>query len=722
MRQVVQATGSGELRVVEVPVPVIGPAEVLVAAEASLLSPGTERAVRALARSSLVGKARARPDLVRQVVAKARAEGVATTARSVRARLDEEMPLGYSAAGRVIEVGDAVVGVRPGDLVATGGAGHADYQVVMGHLAVPAPGGVPAEDAAFATVAAIALHGLRQGGVDAGARICVIGLGLVGQLTARLALAAGMEVAGIDLRPWTADLVTAAGGLGLVEAGAETTGAVLDWSRGRGADAVVIAAATPSPVPLQRSPELARDRATVVVVGDVGIELDRTPFYERELTLRFARSYGPGRYERAYEEWGIDLPPAHVRWSEGRNLEAVLDLMASGRLSVADLVTHRYPIIAAADAYRLLASDERYLAVQLTYDNRSPPERREVIVARPRRVGGHRVGLLGAGNYARSTLVPALRSAGFDRITWVASASGRTARHLAERVGAERATSDAQAVIGDADVDLVVIATPHDTHADLTEAALAAGRHVFCEKPLALTADDLDRVERAWRANPGQLMVGFNRRHSRAVAEARAMLGDKGGPLVITYRVNAESLSPRHWYHDRRQGGRLLGEVCHFVDTCAALVGASPDLVWATGSGAAEALLADHLAVVLRYPDGSVASITYASSGHPSMAKERVEVLGRGHAVIIDDYRSVIVDGTTNRARHQDKGHATQLERLRSAIAGEGPAGTEDALATMRTIFACAESLLGGQAVPGPGSTGSVDQREERRSQPPSQG
>ena len=336
MKQVVQSVRSGELRVIEVPRPTPGATEVLVATSRSLLSPGTERAVRALASSSLVGKARARPDLVRQVARRARNDGVMATMKAVKSRLDEEMPLGYSAVGTVLEVGETVSGLRVGQRVATGGAGHAEFQTVAGHLAVAVPEVVSDEEAAFATVASIALHALRLAELGPGSRIAVIGLGLLGQLTARLAMASGYAVAGIDLREWTVECAQQAGAFGTVESGADTTAAILSWSRGRGVDAVLITAATSSSEPVRRAPAICRDRAAIVVVGAVGLDLERAPLYEKELYLRVARSYGPGRYDRAYEDWGVDLPPGHVRWTEGRNLEAVLDLLAAGRLTVAD--------------------------------------------------------------------------------------------------------------------------------------------------------------------------------------------------------------------------------------------------------------------------------------------------------------------------------------------------------------------------------------------------
>ena len=494
MKQIVQPLAGGPVEVLDVPRPVPDPTEVLVRTVASVISPGTERAVTALAQSSLLAKARARPDLVRQVVRKARADGFAATRHAVRSRLAEDLPLGYSAAGIVLEAGAAVTGVRPGQLVATGGAGkanHAEFQAVPGLLCATVPDGVPAGDAAFTTIAAIALHGLRLAEAGPGSKVVVLGLGLIGQLAARLALAAGCEVAGIDPAEPARRVAAGSGVLALDESGDTTTDQVLSWSRGRGADAVLVCAAGRSSDAVMRVPALCRDRAAVVIVGDVGLQLNRTPFYERELSLRFARSYGPGRYEPSYEAWGVDFPAGQVRWTEGRNFEAVLDLLASGRLQVADLVTHTFGIAEADAAYRLIERRaEPYLAIRLTYPQAQPGPglvREGAIQLRdaPPVSASPGIGWAGAGAFSTGTLLPAFRAAGFDRFVAVASASGLSARRAAERHGFEQAVPGADALLDDPGVQAVVIATPHDTHAELAANALAAGRHVWCEKPLA---------------------------------------------------------------------------------------------------------------------------------------------------------------------------------------------------------------------------------------------
>ena len=700
MKQVVQPVSGGPVQVLEVPRPVIGSAEVLVRTMASVISPGTERAVTALARSSLLAKARARPDLVRQVVRKAQTDGVATAIRAVRGRLATDVPLGYSAAGLVAEVGEAVDGIRAGQLVATGGASkanHAEFQAVPQLLCAVVPEGVPPQDAAFATLASIPLHALRLSGVEPGAKVVVLGLGLLGQLAARLAMASGCDVAGIDPSESARKTAADVGVRALDESGDATTSQILHWSRGRGADTVLVCAAGRSAEPMSRTPALCRDRATVVMVGDVGMPPRRTPYYEREISLLFARSYGPGRYEASYEAWGVDYPAGQVRWTEGRNQEAVLDLLASGRLAVSDLVTHSFDIASADEAYRVL-ENEPCLAIRLSYPAAADPDQPVRLRPRPAEVsspvGRARpgVGWIGAGAFSTGTLLPAFRQAGFDRFVAVATASGVSARRAAERHGFEKAVSGAAAVIDDPDVGVVVIATPHEVHADLTRQALSAGRDVWCEKPLALTCEELDEVEKTWRDSGRQLALGFNRRWAPSVLSAHRVLAEVQAPKLIVYRIAAGRVPDGHWYLDRRQGGRLLGEVCHFIDLAQAVVGAAIEDATAVLSGDPEQGN-DGVALALRFADGSVASIAYSSTP-PVAGKERVEVLAGPYQVIIDDFRSVLVNGRTLWKGRQDKGHSAHAAAFRQAVRGGvdlGAMPTEAMLGTMRATVQAAD-------------------------------
>jgi predicted dehydrogenase/threonine dehydrogenase-like Zn-dependent dehydrogenase len=693
MKQVVQPVRGGAVEVLDVPRPAISSTEVLVRTIASVISPGTERAVTALAQSSLIAKARARPDLVRQVVRKARTEGIPATARTVRERLADDVPLGYSAAGLAIEVGAAVEGIRVGQLVATGGAGkasHAEFQAVPGLLCSVVPESVPPEDAAFATLASVPLHALRLSGAGPGSKVVVLGLGLLGQLAARLAIASGCDVAGIDPGEFARQAAASGHVLALDESGDETTEQILRWSRGRGADAVLVCAADPSPAPMSRAPALCRDRATVVMVGDVGMPPRRTPFYEREISLLFARSYGPGRYEPSYEAWGVDYPAGQVRWTEGRNQEAVLDLLAAGRLRVSDLVTQSFSIGDADSAFRLLqARTEQRMAICLTYPALSEPD--QVVRIKPgradRSVPG--IGWIGAGAFSTGTLLPAFRDVGFERFVAVATASGITARRAAERHGFEKAVSGTDAVIDDPDVTLVVIATPHDVHAELASRALAAGRDVWCEKPLALTCADLGEVEKAWRGSGRQLTLGFNRRWAPAVLAARRVLAEIQAPRLVVYRIAAGQVPDGHWYLDRRQGGRLLGEVCHFVDLAQAVVGADiEDVAGILGGEASQR--EDGVVLALRFADGSLASIAYGSTP-PVAGKERIEVLAGSRQVVIDDFRSVLVNGRTVWKGRQDKGHRAHAAAFRQAVQGGADMPTEAMLGSMRATIQAAD-------------------------------
>jgi predicted dehydrogenase/threonine dehydrogenase-like Zn-dependent dehydrogenase len=691
VRQVVQPPGNRPVEVIEVPRPAIGATEVLVRTAASVISPGTERAITALSRSGLLAKARARPDLVRQVARKARADGLTTTMRAVRARLAADLVLGYSAAGVAVEVGDAVSGILPGQLVATGGAGmacHAEFQAVPGLLCAPVPEGVCAQDAAFATIASIPLHALRLAEAGPGAKVVVIGLGLIGQLAARLAMAAGCEVAGLDPAGHARTAAARSGVLALDERGDATTGQVRAWTRGRGADAVLVCAADRTSRPMSRAPALCRDRAVIVVVGDVGLSVPRAECYERELSVRVARSYGPGRYDPSYEAWGVDYPPGHVRWTEGRNQEAVLDLIAAGRLSVCDLVTHEFALDDAATAYRLIRERaEPYLAIRLAYPASATADR--PVRLRPAQAGASApgVGWIGAGAFSTGTLLPSFRDAGFDRYVAVASASGLSARRAAERHGFEKAVCGGDEVIGDPDVGVVVIATPHDVHERLTLAALAAGRHVWCEKPLALTCDAVDEIEQAWLASGCQLTIGFNRRWSPAVRAARDSLAGLMEPKLITYRVAAGRVPGGHWYLDPRQGGRIRGEVCHFADTAQALAGSRIEAVTGLLGGRAGA---GDAVVALRFADGSLASIGYTSAVS-ACGKEWIEVIAGSHRIIIDDFRAAQADGRTLWKGRQDKGHRAHAAAFRRAVLGEAVMPTEQMLGAMRATLRAAD-------------------------------
>lgn len=664
MKQVLQDLRSGTVSVRDVPEPVAEPGRVLVAVERSLISSGTERASATLGAKSLLQKARARPDLVRKTVDVARAEGLAAAATKVRSRLDQYSAFGYSLSGSVLDSGGDPR-LAPGALVACVGAGHASHAEVVSvpaNLVVPAPPGVTADAAAFAAPAAIALHALRLSRAEGGSVVCVVGLGLIGQLAGRLLRALGIKAIGTDPREDRRALFGAAA----------DAPAMLDLideaSRGRGADAVLVCAATPSSEPVALAAQLARDRGAVVVVGDVGLELDRRVMYEKELNLVVARSYGPGRYERAYEERGLDFPVGYVRWTEGRNVEAVLDLVAAGSLEVGDLVTHRFPIEDGEEAYATLREDPKAIGILLEY--RAPAERRSSVrrTLRSAPPGVVRVALVGAGAFARGTLVPGLQEEKGLALAAVCARSGASAASLADKLDAPLVSTDWRELVRSDEVDAVVIATTHKEHAPIAAAALAAGKSVWAEKPLAITWDGLAAV--ASSADHGLLLVGHNRRFAPLATRLKETLR---GPLVIQIRVAAGPLAPGHWLEDPEEGGRVLGEISHFVDLATFLVGSPPERVSAAsvpaGSGQ-ESLLG-----VLHFVDGSAATIAYGVGRAGGMPKERIDVLASGGAAVLDDFRRLALYGRTETVRkaRRDKGHRAAIAAFAAAARGEAP-------------------------------------------------
>ena len=697
MRQIARRLRDGALELIEVPDPRPGAGQVLVEVTASVISSGTERATMEAAQKSLLAKARARPDHARQVLERVMSEGPRATYAFVRQRLDELGPLGYSAAGVVLEAGAEVSGVRPGDRVAIGGGGfanHAELDVVPQLLCAGVPAGVSDRDAAFATLGSIALHGFRRADVQVGSRVAVIGLGLIGQLAVRIADAAGCSVIGVDL---DRDLVELAGAGGADAMLRDEVGVAVEES----ADAVLICASSGSNDPIELAAKLARDRAPVVVVGAVPMQLPRAPFYDKELDLRLSRSYGPGRYDPEYELHGADYPIGYVRWTERRNMEAFLDLVAAGKLRPAELVTHEYDRTDAQRAYEALSS-ESPVAIMLTYGapDRPRPTTRVVpapVKRRRKASGGPRFGLVGAGTFATAYLIPGMLKAGFEPAI-VASASGLSAESARQRFGFSAAAAGPDAVIEDESLDLLVVATPHATHAELTARALAAGHSVYVEKPLALSDEELTLVAGALEGAEGALFVGFNRRCAPLAQELRPL----PGPKLMTYRVNAGRLAPDHWTHDlSRGGGRLKGEGCHFVDFLCDQVTADPLTVCATGFTSHKSLptaATDNFTIQIRFSDGSAGTVNYAADAPNGPGKERFETSSPGAYGLIDDWKTGGVWTAQGRrslgGRTQNKGFAEHFQLMHDVVSGKRPSPAVDSyvLSTLATL-AAARSL-----------------------------
>jgi predicted dehydrogenase len=693
VKQVTQRLRDGTIELVDVPVPELSPDGVLVDVRASVLSAGTERTKVETARKNLLAKARARPDQVRQVREKLAREGWRSTLDAVRARLDQPSPLGYSCAGVVVAAGERVRGLAPGDRVACGGAtaAHAELVSVPANLAVRVPDGVDLDQAAFATVGTVAMHGVRQADVRLGERVGVIGLGLIGQIAGQMLRASGCHVVGVDLDDVVCRLATESGA-----ADEAFQREVLNGELPQGAadcDAVIISAATSSADPVTLAAKLCRDRGRVVVLGDVGLDVPRADYYERELDLRLSRSYGPGRYDTDYEERGLDYPIGYVRWTERRNMSAVLDLVASHRLRLEPLIADRVPVDRAADAYdQLTSASSSPLGLVLRYEPTSLETTGVSRFTRGRATAAAAlpsVGVIGAGSFAQRILIPAFRDAGFP-LAIVASGSGLSAAAAAERFPFAR-TGTTDDVLNDPGVGLVVIATRHSTHAELTARALRAGKHVFVEKPPFLTSDEADDIARAIRETDRQVGVGFNRRHAPLARALRDHVRAPGQALELLYRVNAGTLTGDHWLNRLDEGGgRLLGEGCHFVDFACWLVGREPDrsIIATLSPGPGEPLgAAQRFSVTLSWADGSLATILYSVSGAPRVAKEYIEAHSGGRSALLDDFR-VLRRWSGGREEKSgkgagDKGHRAQVEHFASRLRGTELEGEPQALATM---------------------------------------
>ena len=649
MKQILSDLNIGAAVLDSVPCAQAQSGRLLIRTCATLVSAGTERMLLEFGKAGWISRARQQPDKVRMVLEKVRTDGFAATLESVRAKLDQPIPLGYSNAGVVLEVGAGVPEFRPGDRIVSNGP-HAEVVSVPKNLCARIPGGVSDDDAAFAVVSAIALQGIRLAQLTFGETVVVTGLGLIGLITvqllpAQIAGASGCRVLGIDLDRRKLQLAQSFGAETVdISAGEDPIAAAERFSRGRGVDAVIIAAATKSNEPAHQAALMCRKRGRIILVGVAGLELSRDDFYKKELSFQVSCSYGPGRYDSAYEQGGQDYPHAYVRWTAQRNFEAVLDMMADGRLRVEPLITHRFAFERALDAYKLLEGDEFYLGILLQYAREKTADelgqRRVLLQSAPRLASfpaKARVGFIGAGGYATKILIPAFQRAG-ARLAAIASSGGLSAAHAGRKFGFEEATTDVDAILVNSAIDTVAIATRHDSHAALVCGALKAGKHVFVEKPLALNAEQLDEIEESMSTLPETrlLMVGFNRRFAPHVVRVRELLKSVKGPKSLIYTVNAGSIPGDHWTQDPESGGgRILGEACHFIDLLRFLVGCpAKDVQTARQSS-------DTVTITITYEDGSIGTVHYFATGHKSLAKERIEIFAAGRVLVLDNFRTL---------------------------------------------------------------------------------
>lgn len=715
MKQLLQNMKTGQAVVAEVPMPTPGDGMALIRTANSLVSAGTERMLVSFAKQGLLGKARSRPDLIREVLNKARREGLLTTIEAALNKLDQPFALGYSSAGTIIKTGPGLVGFKAGDRVACAGGGyavHAEYAIIPQNLMVPIPEPVNFEEAAFATIGAIAMQGFRLSEVGVGARVGIIGLGLLGLLTTGIAQAAGCQVLGVELDPARADLALQVGANKAVNR-EQAIEAARSFTQGDGLDAILICADTSDNDPLILAGEIARDRAKVVVVGSVGMEVPRKPYYEKELELVVSRSYGPGRYDPAYEEKAHDYPIGYVRWTETRNIAAFLTLLAEDKLDVSPLISHRVAIEEGARAYAIIIGDQPYLGVLLTYEEQDLPDERRIlntaapsVWVRPDEILA--LGVLGAGNYALSTFLPVVKRIGGIAPVGIASASGVSAHYAARRFGFGFAASKAETLLDDPVINMIAILTRHHLHSQQIQAAIQAGKHVYCEKPLAINTAELKQIEQMLQGeNQPLLTVGFNRRFAPLAQHLKAFVDTRHEPLYMHYRLNANVLPKGHWLLDPEVGGgRIIGEGCHFIDFLTFLVGESPVEVLTQGLPDGGIYSEDNVIMTFRFPDQSLGLVSYLANGDKSFPKEYLEVFFGGQVATLNDWRllETVAKGRRKVKRHllrQDKGHSNAWRAFLAAVQGqeELPIPYEQLLGVTRASFAALESLRSGKRV-----------------------
>ena len=705
MKQLLQHIKNGKTVVENVPAPSPHAGMALVKVAASLVSAGTERMIVEFAEKGYLGKARSRPDLVKQTLDKAKREGIIPTVQAVFNRLDQPMALGYSTSGTIVALGKNTQGLKVGQRVACAGANyavHAEYNIVPRNLITPLPDNVDFESAAFTTLGAIAMQGFRLAEPQLGENVAIIGLGLLGLLTIQMASAAGCNVFGIDLDPKRIELASALGFEAVTRPNAESASAA--FTANRGFDAIIICADTPSNDPIELAGVIARDRARVVATGAVGLSMPRKIYYEKELSFINSRSYGPGRYDPGYEENGNDYPIGYVRWTEGRNLQNVVDLMSSGRLKVGPLISHRLPIKDGIQAYELITGKKKepFLGVVLTYDGQGEEKngRIEFSVPAIARSSTVKLGVLGAGLYANATMLPVIKNNKDFELVGIASAGGLHAQHSGNKYGFQYATSSDDEIINDPRINTVAILTRHDSHADLVIQALKAGKHVFVEKPLAINSDQLAGISSQLAAADNCLLLtGFNRRFSPLARQLSAFLTPRTEPMHVHYRVNAGYIPLNHWTHDPvLGGGRIIGEGCHFIDLITFLVGAAPVSVSAHALPDNGKYREDNVSMTFSFPDGSLGVVDYLANGDKSFPKERVEVFCGGQIGILNDYVSLttVKDGRKREKRMaQDKGWRNEMQVFAHAIreGGQPPIPYGQLLGVTRAAFAAVESL-----------------------------
>jgi predicted dehydrogenase/threonine dehydrogenase-like Zn-dependent dehydrogenase len=694
---------AGRIRVIDVPVPQCKETEVLVRSEFSLISTGTEtwslESTKPIGAGELVGDSSRLKKAVGLVTDVVRKEGVAGLVDYVKMVRNPEVALGYSVSGTIVRVGRLVTDLVPGDRVACAGEGyacHAEYVAVPRNLVAKVPEGVKMNDAAFTTLGAIATHGVRRSGASLGETVAVIGAGLVGNLVVQVCRASGCRVVALDVRRDRLELALRVGAnVALNSTDPDLLGHISHFTNGRGVDVVIVCASGESSDPVNLASKLARDRARVAIVGRVGMEFERKDYYQKELDMSMSRSLGPGRYDLRYEEQGVDYPVGYVRWTLNRNMEAFLEMLSRKAVEVGGLVGKDYRIEDAADAYDALKSSGS-VALVIRYSEEAPPQQTYAVrEGASRREGALGVALVGPGNYAKETLLPLLRRNSNFALRWVVASDPLHARQAALRYHFEKFGSDLKDVLDDPSTGLVVISTPNYMHAKMVEECARANKPVFVEKPLCITPKELDDLVRVQRETGARIIVGFNRRYAPLMLKLKGMLSTLDGPYLVQYRANTDFVPATRWSQDPNLGGgRVVHEACHFFDLFNFLVDdKSPTIsVASTDVNSSSVVARDNFVATLKYPKGSLASLTYSSLGTRSMERERLEVFAEGHAFVLDDFKVLRAFGTKaeeTRLSVQDKGHRKELDEVLNALSSK-PSHVvtfEEAAEAMKTTF-----------------------------------
>ena len=676
MKQILQHLRTGKMELAELPCPQVGRGQVLIQTRASLISAGTERMLVEFSKANLISKARQQPDKVKQVLDKIKTDGLMPTLEAVFRKLDEPLPLGYCNAGVVLEVGSGVSDIQPGDRVASNGP-HAEVVCVPRNLVAKVPDNVTDEQAAFTVLAAIALQGIRLAQPTLGERFMVFGMGLIGLITVQLVRLSGCEVLAVDLNPQRLSLAERFGAKTVdLSQGADPITAAKGWTGEDGVDGIIITASAKTDEIVHQAAESCRKRGRIVLVGVVGLNLRRSDFYQKELTFQVSCSYGPGRYDEAYEQGGHDYPPGFVRWTEGRNFAAVLGAMSNGGLDVSPLVTHRYKLDDALKAYETIENDRTALGVILQYGDHVDRSGVVTLSQRPAEAAGEAVvGVIGAGNFAKAILLPALVKTK-ARLAYIADLNGAAAKHAAVKFGAQKAVTDYRQILDDKQVHAVFVVTGHHTHSRFVCEVLEAGKHVFVEKPLAMNESQLKQVQSTISNHQSKiLMVGFNRRFSPHTVKVKQLLSSRSSPLCMSMTINAGKIPADHWTQDpERGGGRIIGEGCHFIDLLSFIAASPVRSVSATMVGEGPAIREDKMAIGLEFADGSVGTVNYFANGSKSYPKEMLEIFSDGRVLRMENFRCTRCYGFAGfkkfKSSRQDKGHRAEIaafiERIRN--------------------------------------------------------